>query len=56
MSTLTNGQVRKSLASQIDRLDHLLDGLAEERQGERVARLRFPEPAPCGRGARRARR
>ena len=29
MSTMTNGQVRKSLASQIDRLDHILDGLAE---------------------------
>src|SRR4051794_12796843 len=31
MSTKTssNGQVRKSLAEQIDRLDHILDGLAE---------------------------
>jgi hypothetical protein len=29
MTTMTNGQVRKSLASQIDRLDQILDGLAE---------------------------
>src|SRR6267154_1782521 len=26
----------------------LLAGVAEERRGERVAKLRFPEPAPCG--------
>jgi ATPase subunit of ABC transporter with duplicated ATPase domains len=31
------------------RAERLLDGLAEERQGDRVARLRFPEPSPCGR-------
>jgi len=30
------------------RAERLLDGLAEERQGDRVAKLRFPEPAPCG--------
>jgi hypothetical protein len=29
MTTMTNGQVRKSLASQIDRLDVMLDGLAD---------------------------
>ncbi len=29
MSTITNGQARKSLASQIDRLDAMLDGLAD---------------------------
>jgi hypothetical protein len=29
MSTITNGQIRKSLASQLDRLDGILDGLAE---------------------------
>jgi hypothetical protein len=29
MSTTTNGQVRKTLASQIDRLDSILDGLAD---------------------------
>jgi ATPase subunit of ABC transporter with duplicated ATPase domains len=31
------------------RADRLLDGLADERQADRVAKLRFPEPAPCGR-------
>jgi len=29
MTTMSNGQVRKSLASQIDRLDTMLDGLAD---------------------------
>ena len=29
MTTTTNGQVRKSLASQIDRLDSILDGLSD---------------------------
>jgi hypothetical protein len=29
MTTTTNGQVRKTLASQIDRLDSILDGLSE---------------------------
>ena len=27
--TTTNGQVRKTLASQLDRLDSILDGLAD---------------------------
>jgi len=31
------------------RAERLLGGLAEERQGDKVARLRFPEPVPCGR-------
>jgi ATPase subunit of ABC transporter with duplicated ATPase domains len=30
------------------RAERLLDGLADERQSDRVAKLRFPEPAPCG--------
>jgi ATPase subunit of ABC transporter with duplicated ATPase domains len=30
------------------RAGRLLAGLAEERAGEKVARLRFPTPAPCG--------
>src|SRR5439155_25922717 len=29
MTTTTNGQVRKTLASQLDRLDSILDGLSE---------------------------
>ncbi|MFF9015507.1 ABC-F family ATP-binding cassette domain-containing protein [Streptomyces sp. NPDC014870] len=31
------------------RADRLLDGLDPVRQAERVARIRLPEPAPCGR-------
>ncbi|MDT9692940.1 ABC-F family ATP-binding cassette domain-containing protein [Streptomyces sp. P9(2023)] len=31
------------------RADRLLDGLDPARQTERVARIRLPEPAPCGR-------
>jgi ATPase subunit of ABC transporter with duplicated ATPase domains len=31
------------------RAERLLSGLSEERQREKVARIRFPEPAPCGR-------
>ena len=30
------------------RADRLLAGLAEERRADKVAKLRFPEPAPCG--------
>ncbi|HEX3901022.1 MAG TPA: ABC-F family ATP-binding cassette domain-containing protein [Mycobacteriales bacterium] len=30
------------------RAEQLLSGLEPERQADRVARLRFPEPAPCG--------
>src|SRR5947199_8931440 len=29
MTTMTNGQIRKTLASQLDRLDSILDGLSE---------------------------
>nr|BFE80222.1 hypothetical protein GCM10020093_028230 [Planobispora longispora] len=31
------------------RAERLLSGLEVERQGDRVAKLRFPQPAPCGR-------
>jgi ATPase subunit of ABC transporter with duplicated ATPase domains len=31
------------------RADQLLAGLEPERQADRVAKIRFPEPAPCGR-------
>jgi len=31
------------------RAERLLDGLEDERRAERVAHLRFPDPAPCGR-------
>ncbi|HET6818117.1 MAG TPA: ABC-F family ATP-binding cassette domain-containing protein [Mycobacteriales bacterium] len=31
------------------RAERLLAGLEEERRSDRVARIRFPEPAPCGR-------
>jgi ATPase subunit of ABC transporter with duplicated ATPase domains len=31
------------------RAERLLAGLEEERRADKVARLRFPEPAPCGR-------
>ncbi len=31
------------------RAERLLSGLAETRRADRVAKLRFPEPAPCGR-------
>ena len=30
------------------RAQRLLAGVAEERRGQKVAKLRFPEPAPCG--------
>ncbi len=36
------------------RADRLLAGLEEQRAADRVARLRFPEPAPCGRTPLRA--
>jgi ATPase subunit of ABC transporter with duplicated ATPase domains len=35
--------------SMIKRAERLLGGLEEERRGDRVARIRFPDPAPCGR-------
>jgi hypothetical protein len=42
MTTLSNGAVRKSLASQIDRLDTMLDGLAD---GLNELVLHFPKKA-----------
>ncbi len=36
-------------ANMARRAERLLGGLEEERRSDRVARLRFPEPAPCGR-------
>jgi ATPase subunit of ABC transporter with duplicated ATPase domains len=37
-------------AHQLDRrAARLRDGLSEQRQQDKVAKLRFPEPAPCGR-------
>ena len=41
----------KAVAAQqmLRRAERLLEGLEEERVQERVAHLRFPDPAPCGR-------
>ena len=39
----------KSALSMEKRAERLLAGVAEVRRTERVARLRFPEPLPCGR-------
>ncbi len=41
----------KAKAAQVmlKRADRLVDSLEETRQSDRVARLRFPDPAPCGR-------
>ncbi|HEX6887097.1 MAG TPA: ABC-F family ATP-binding cassette domain-containing protein [Candidatus Nanopelagicales bacterium] len=36
------------------RAERLLAGLEEQRAGDRVAKLRFPKPAPCGRTPLRA--
>ena len=36
------------------RAERLLSGLEEQRAGDRVAKLRFPDPAPCGRTPLRA--
>jgi ATPase subunit of ABC transporter with duplicated ATPase domains len=38
----------KAAQNMARRADRLLDGLESERQSDRVAKLRFPEPAPCG--------
>ena len=35
--------------SMIKRAEKLIGGLEEERRGDKVARIRFPDPAPCGR-------
>ncbi len=39
----------RAAQSMLRRADRLSAGLAEARPAERVAKLRFPEPAPCGR-------
>ena len=39
----------RAAQSMLRRADRLSAGLAEARPAERVARLRFPDPAPCGR-------
>ena len=38
----------------VARAERMLAGLEEERQVERVAKLRFPEPSPCGKTPLRA--
>ena len=41
---------KASAAHAMDRRAHrLLAGLEQQRRGDRVAKLRFPDPAPCGR-------
>ena len=46
----------KAVAAQqmLKRADRLMAGLEDERIAERVARLRFPDPAPCGKTPLRA--
>ena len=46
----------KAVAAQqmLKRADRLMEGLEDERIAERVARLRFPDPAPCGKTPLRA--
>jgi ATPase subunit of ABC transporter with duplicated ATPase domains len=39
----------KAAQSMDKRAERLLAGLAEVRQADKVAKLRFPDPAPCGR-------
>ena len=39
----------RAAQSMLKRADRLVTGLDAERAQERVARLRFPDPAPCGR-------
>ena len=38
----------RAAQSMLKRADRLVDGLEQERAHERVARIRLPEPAPCG--------
>ncbi len=38
----------KAAQSMLKRAERLLDGLESERVADRVAKLRFPTPAPCG--------
>ena len=46
----------KAVAAQqmLKRADRLMEGLEDERIAERAARLRFPDPAPCGKTPLRA--
>src|SRR5690242_6935461 len=39
----------KAAQNMLRRADRLLAGVEQERAADRVAKLRFPEPAPCGR-------
>ncbi|MBI1376026.1 MAG: ATP-binding cassette domain-containing protein [Frankiales bacterium] len=50
-ATATKARAAQNMARRAERL---LDGLEAERQSDRVARLRFPTPAPCGRTPLRA--
>src|SRR5437660_1500447 len=43
------GQLARTALSMEKRAERLLAGVAEVRRSDRVARLRFPDPAPCGR-------
>ncbi|MGF1646232.1 MAG: ABC-F family ATP-binding cassette domain-containing protein [Kineosporiaceae bacterium] len=45
-ATATKATAAQNMARRADRL---VAGLAEQRQADKVAALRFPEPAPCGR-------
>ncbi|MFZ0323468.1 MAG: ABC-F family ATP-binding cassette domain-containing protein [Actinomycetes bacterium] len=38
----------KAAQNMARRADRLMSGLAEQRKADKVARLRFPKPAPCG--------
>ncbi|MCD0453376.1 ATP-binding cassette domain-containing protein [Actinocorallia sp. API 0066] len=38
----------KAAQQMLKRADRLMSGVEGERQSDRVAKLRFPEPAPCG--------
>ena len=42
----TKARAAQSMAK---RAEKLISGLEEQRVGDRVAKLRFPDPAPCGR-------
>ncbi len=39
----------KAAQNMLRRADKLMEGIEAERSADRVAKLRFPEPAPCGR-------
>jgi ATPase subunit of ABC transporter with duplicated ATPase domains len=50
-ATATKAKAAQNMARRADRL---LSGLEETRRADRVARLRFPTPAPCGKTPLRA--